>query len=71
MGRERGKRSGEVRLAAIRTGNRIAITANQLLEFGSTIFTNVFKNRHFTDSEPLCSVCSSLSITKMGWEMEL
>jgi hypothetical protein len=53
MGRERGKRWGEVRLAATWTGNRVAITPNQLLEFGTTIFTNVFKNRHFTDSEPL------------------
>jgi hypothetical protein len=47
MGRESGKRSGEVRLAATWAGYRIAITTNQLLEFGSTIFTNVLKNRHF------------------------
>jgi len=47
MGSESGKRGGQVRLPAIGTSNRIAITANQLFEFASAIFTNVFKNGHF------------------------
>ena len=47
VGGEGGKRGGEVRLAATGAGNRIAIMTDQLLEFGSTIFTNVFKDRHF------------------------
>ena len=65
MGSESGKRGGEVRLAATWTGYRIAIT-DQLLEFSSTIFTNVFKNRHFTDSEPLGSVLTILAQEGMG-----
>ena len=53
MGSECGKRGSEVRLSATWTGNRIAITTYQLLEFSSTIFTNVFKYRHFVRSETL------------------
>src|ERR1035441_7718735 len=47
VGGEGGKRGGEVRLAAAGAGNRVAIMTDQLLEFGSAIFTNVFKDRHF------------------------
>src|ERR1017187_1564386 len=52
---EGGKRGGEVRLAATWTSNRIAIMTNQLLEFSSTILTNVFKDRHFRTSNPLAA----------------
>jgi len=63
VGGEGGKRSGEVRLAATWTSNRIAITADQLLEFGSTILTNVFKDRHFTPS----SFCLILAQRGAWW----
>ena len=66
MGCKRGQRSGQVRLAATWTGNRIAIT-NQLLELGTTIFTNVFKDRHFTDFDPPCSVCTILAQRGREW----
>jgi hypothetical protein len=67
MGRERGKRGGEVRLAATWTGNRIAIMTNQLLEFGSTIFTNVFKDRHFYGLRPPGSFCTILAQRGGEW----
>jgi hypothetical protein len=55
MGGESGKRRGEMRLAATRAGNRIAIP-HQLLEFGSAIFTNVFKYGHFRSPSSFCSI---------------
>jgi len=66
MGRECGKRRGEMRLAATRTSNRIAIMTNQFLEFGSTIFTNVFKDRHFYSLRTPRSFCTILP-QRGGW----
>ena len=46
MGGERGKRRGQVRLAALRAFVGCLIASDQLLELGSTIVANIFKDGH-------------------------
>jgi hypothetical protein len=46
MGGERRKRRSQVRLAALRAFVRLLIASHELLELGSTIVADVFKDGH-------------------------
>src|ERR1700719_1318104 len=47
---ERRKRRSQVRLSAARTGERVSVAANELLELVATIVTDIFVNRHFSQA---------------------
>src|ERR1700693_932003 len=54
------KRRGQARLSAARTGQRVSVAANELLELRATIVTNILVNRHFSQA-PENSFTSILS----------
>lgn len=66
MSGERRQHVGEVRLATIGAGNRIAIAADQLFKLGSAVFTNVFKYRHINGLRELAALCFILA-QRVGW----